>query len=320
MPPTKQHGPLNAFRDGVNVNDGTMCRQPSPLPKPTGAAVSSTPRRTIKVLALDGGKVLDLLYHVALSEVQWQSLNANPPEDPPRQVLEHKARDLAAKLYDQFLEASAEGSVQAKAFLANQCERQNKFLQQSQAFYGSRVLDLAGQQKTNSEIAFGAQVVKSAATVGVGGGVVLVAAAFGVTLAGPEIIAAAAIGLVFDVVMEGIHDHSRHEDSGPNTVVIGFPQAVATDAGTIAASAQQVGAQATMAALEKTLSYPLKSSVYRSAASNAGTLDGLLSALGVLQVGVALYQETGPLIGAFDQMQSSSKQYNALQSYNSGKK
>jgi hypothetical protein len=320
MPSTRQPRPLNAFRDGVNVNDGTMCRQSSPRPKPAGAAVSSKPKRTIKVLALDGGKVLDLLYHVALSEVQWQDLNANSSVDPQPLVQQHKARDLAAKLYDGFLAASARGSVQAKAFLANQREHQKQILQKSQAIYQSQVVKLEGQQKLYSEVAFGAQVVKSAATVGVAGGVVLVAGLFGVTLAGPAIIGGALIGLGYDVSIEIINDLSHHEDLGPNTVVIGFPQATANDAVSIAGSVQQVGADATKAALEKTLSYPLKSSVYRSAASTAGTLDGLLRVLGVLQVGVAIYQETGPLIGAYDQMQSVSKQYNALQSSTSGKR
>jgi len=312
---------LNAFRDGVNVNDGTMCRQSSPRPKSTGAAVSSKPKRTIKVLALDGGKVLDFLYHVALSEVWWQDLNANSSVDPQPLVQQHKARDLAAKLYDGFLEASAKGSVQAKAFLANQREHQKQITQQMQAIYQSQLVKLAGQQKLYSEVAFGAQVVKSVATVGVAGGVAVVAGIFfGLTLAGPAIIGGALIGLGYDVAIEIINDVSHHEDLGPNTVVIGFPQATANDAVSIAGSVQQVGADATKAALEKTLSYPLKSSVYRSAASTAGTLDGLLRVLGVLQVGVAIYQETGPLIGAYDQMQSVSNQYNALQSSTSGKR
>jgi hypothetical protein len=297
-----------------------MCRQPSPLPRPTGVAKSSQPKRTIKVLALDGGKVLDLLYHVALSEVQWQDLNANSSDDPLPLVQQHKARDLAAKLYGEFLEASAHGSVQAKAFLAGQSERQKNFLQQSQAIYESQAVKLAGQQKLLSEVAFGAQVVKSVATVGVAGGVVLVAGVFGLALVGPELIAGAAIGLGYDVALEVIKDVSHYEDSGPNTVVIGFPQAAATDAVSVAGSVSQVGAEATQAALENTLSYPLKSSVYRSAASSAGTLDRLFNYLGVLSTAVAVYQEAGPLIGAYDQMQNSTKQYNALQGSTSGKK
>jgi hypothetical protein len=312
VPSTKQPRPLNAFRDGVNVNDGTMCRQSSPRPKSTGAAVSSKPKRTIKVLALDGGKVLDLLYHVALSEVQWQDLNANSSVDPQPLVQQHKARDLAAKLYDGFLAASAKGNAQAIAFLTAQSEHQKQILQKSQAIYESRVLDLAGKQKMYSEIYMGAQAVKSTATVSM--------AVIGCFLAGPAIIGGALLGLGYDVAVEVINDVSHHEDLGPNTVVIGFPQATANDAVSIAGSVQQVGADATKAALEKTLSYPLKSSVYRSAASTAGTLDGLLRVLGVLQVGVAIYQETGPLIGAYDQMQSVSKQYNALQSSTSGKR
>jgi len=306
MPGSRQPGLLDGCRDHVNLKDGTLCRQASPIPRSIGTALTSQTKRKIKILALDGAKVHDFLFHVALAEVQWQDLNADASADAQPLVQKHQALKLAATLYDRFLAASAEGSGQATAFLADQHQRQKKFLQESQALLHSQQLKLAGDEKTLSEIALGLQLVKSSATVGV--------AVIGCFLTGPAIIAGAAIGLGFDVTMEVIKDFSHAEESGPSTVVIGFPQTAANDAATLAGSVQQVSADATRDALAKTLSYPLKSSVFRSASLTAKQLDGLLRGLGVLSVGVAIYQEIGPVLGSVEQVQSVDKSYDSLQS------
>lgn len=306
MPGSRQPGPLDGCRDHVQVKDGTLCQQSSPIPKPTGAALPSRSKRKIKVLALDGAKVHDFLFHVALAEVQWQDLNTDPSADAQPLVQKHKALNLASGLYDLFLVASAKGSVAATAFLAEQHKHQREVLQASQKILQSQQLKLAGQEKALSEIVLGAQAVKSAATVGV--------AVIGCFLTGPAIIAGAAIGLGFDVTLEVIKDVSKAQDSGPSTVLIGFPQAAANDAASLAGSVQQVSAEATQVALAKTLSYPLKSSIYRAAVLTAGQLKGLLGALGVLSAGVAIYQEWGPVKGAFEQMQNTDKYYDSLQS------
>ena len=306
MPVSRQPGPLDGGQHRTDVKDGTLCLQASPIPRPTGSAPASRPKCKIKVLALDGAKVHDLLFHVALAEVQWQDLNTDTPADAQPLVQEHKALNLAGKLYDRFLAASAKGPVAATAFLAEQLKHQKKISQASQKILHSQELELANEQKVYSEIALGAQVAKSVATVGV--------AVIGCFLAAPEIITGAMIGLGFDVTVEVIKEVSQAQDSGPSTVVIGFPQAAANDAASLAGSVQQVSAEATRDALAKTLSYPLKSSVYRGAALTAEQLKGLLCALGILSVGVAIYQEWGPVKGAFEQVQSTHKYYDSLQS------
>jgi hypothetical protein len=310
MAGSRQPGPLDGRRDRVNVKDGTLPLQASPIPKPTGSVLTARPKRTIKVLALDGAKVHDFLFHVALAEVRWEDLNTDPSGDAQPLVQKHKALDLAAKLYDLFLAASAKGSTQAKAFLADQGTRQKKLLQESQSILHAQQVKLAAREEVLSEVAFGAQAVKSAATVGV--------AVIGCFLTGPAIISGALIGLGFDVIMEGIKDVGNAQESGPNTVVIGFPQTVANDAVSVAGSVQQVSAEATRDALAKTLSYPLKSSVYRFASLTSDQLNGLLRGLGVLSTGVAIYQEIGPVMGSVEQMQSARTYYDSLQSSGSG--
>jgi hypothetical protein len=244
------------------------------------------------------------LFHVALSEIQWQDLNAHPRTDMQFAVQRQRALDRASTLYGRFLEASSRGPGEAILFLTTQHDLQKEFLLKSQTILHSLQLEAARKQVLLSEVAFAAQTVKSAASAGV--------AVIGVLITGPEILAGAGIALGFDVSMEFISRIGAAGESDANTVVVGFKQMVANDAVTVAGSMKQTSAEAIKELLQKTLNYPLKSSTYRSAFSTAARLDRLLKILGTLSAAVTLYTEFGPWKAAFSEMQSARNSYRQL--------
>ncbi len=269
----------------------------------TGTTQTSTkPKRKIRVMGFDGAKVHDLLFHVALSEIQWRDLSSIPPNQNSSLVQNHQARSRGSMLYERFLRACAEGPGHATTFLAQQYKLQKMYLQKSQALLQSSGLKLAKDQAFLSEVAFGAQVVKSTATVGV--------AIIGLFLAGPEVILGAGIGLGFDVAMEMV---SRMGEAKADAVVVGFKQTVANDVVNVAGSTQQVGLDSAKKVMEKTLSYPMKSSIYRSAAKTAVDLNRLMIAMGMISAGVTLYTEGSAALGSYDQMIEAQSYASSLQ-------
>jgi hypothetical protein len=209
-------------------------------------------------LGFDGSKVHDFLFHVALSEIQWQDLVSNPQANVDSAIQNHRALDRASMLYDLFLQACSKGPNQATAFLAQQHDLQKKYLRESQAILQSIQQKNARNLVMLSELAFGTQVVKSTATAGV--------AIIGLCLTGSAALVGAGIALGFDLTIEAIKHLGPSNDSNADTVVVGFKQTVANDAVGVAGSAQQVSLDASKEILQQTLSYPQKSSIFRSVA------------------------------------------------------
>ena len=303
-------GPLNQLERSVCIEDGTMCRAEGARPGSLGLgqAAASTPvragapsgsanpKRTIRILGFDGSKVHDFLFHVALSEIQWQDLASDPQADVNSAVQKHRALNRASLLYGMFLQACSAGPNQATGFLAQQHDLQKKYLLRSQAILQSIQQKNARNLVMLSELAFGAQVVKSTATAGV--------AIIGLLLTGPAVITGSVVALGFDVAMEAVKQLGPSNDSNADTVVVGFKQTAATDAVGVAGSIQQVSLDAAKEILQQTLSYPRKSSIYRSVAETGAQLDFLLSALQYFSAGVTLYTEAGAIESSYNQMQA----------------
>jgi len=292
-------------RQAVNVSDGTLCLAESPKPKSLGHSVAPRPKHRVKVLGFDGAKVHEFLFHVALAEIDWQDLKSGSNTDQSADVRNHRAGDRASALYSLFLDACSKGPKQAAAFVVAQHELQRDYLLKSQAVLKTQQRDAARNQAALSEVAFGLQTVKSAATVGV--------AIIGLFLAGPEIVAGSVVALGFDVSMQLISSLGSSNEPEADTVIVGFKQTVANDAVGVAGSVQQVGMEATRDTLQQTLSYPLKSSVFRSATSNAAGLSHLLTTLGVISAGVTLYSEVKSSWSSFEEMQKARGAYSAAQ-------
>lgn len=292
-------------RQAVDVSDGTLCRAESPRPKSLGHIVASRPKRRAKVLAFDGAKVHEFLFHVALAEISWQDLATSANTDQSAAVRNHRARDRACVLYGLFLDACSKGPRQAAAFLSTQHEIQRDSLLKSQTILKTQQRDAARNQAVLSEVAFGLQTVKSAATVGV--------AIIGLFLAGPEIVTGSIVALGFDVSMQLTSKLGPSNEPEADTVIVGFKQSVANDVVGVAGSAQQAGMEATRDVLQQTLSYPLKSSTFRAATSNAAGLSHLLTTLGVISAGVTLYSEYESSKSSFEEMRKNNGSYSAMQ-------
>ncbi len=289
----------------TNVNDGTLCRAESSRPGSLGRYSAARTNRRIKVLGFDGAKVHDFLFHVALAEISWRELTVRPDAVYESADQKQKALDRASMLYGLFLDACKKGPAEATAFLAAQHDLQKEYLRKSQAILRTMQVSAAHNQAMLSEAAFGTQVVKSTATFGV--------AVIGLLLVGPEAVAGAVIAFGFDSSLEMINRFGSPHQGDADAVVVGFRQTMANDASGVAGSARQASAEATKDVLEKTLSYPLKSGTYRSAASTAARLDVLLKTLGVISAGITLYGEYNTTKSSFDQMQRARDSYAALQ-------
>jgi hypothetical protein len=296
--------PTVAGRQAVNVKDGTLCLAASPNPKSLGQTVASKGSRRIKVLGFDGAKVHDFLFHAAIAEISWQDLTTDANADQSADVKRHRALNRASALYGMFLDAASKGPKQATDFLTTQHGLQRNYLLKSQAILQKQQLSAARNQTALSEVAFGLQTVKSAATATV--------AILGLCLAGPEIIAGSLVSLDFDLIMHSVSELGPSDQPGADAVVVGFKQSIANDGVTVAGSVQQVGMEATRDVLQQTLSYPLKSSTFRSAASDAAGLSSLLTTLGYISAGITLYSEVTTSWNSFKEMQKARGDYSAL--------
>jgi hypothetical protein len=286
----------------LNIQDGTLCRAESPKPGPIGADPFSAIglERRIRVLGFDGAKTHDFLFNVSLAEIEWQELNANPRAAVDSIVPTQRALEGASVLYDEFLDACSKGPNYATAFLAEQHDRQRKYLHQSLAVLQSLQRENAHYQLLLAKIEFGAQVVKSLATAGV--------AIMGLFLAVPEVVTGAGIAFGYDVVIETVKRLGSSNKSGADTVLVGFKQTVANDAANVLASGRQVTLEGTRRVLQRTLNYPLKSTMYRSTIATVARLDVLLKTLGGLSVAVTIYTEALESIQSFEQIQKAGSQ------------
>ena len=279
----------------VNVRDGTLCRAESPRPGSVSPDPLAKRHSKLKILAFDGAKVHDFLFHVALAEVEWQDLDVNPRSALDAPVPKDRVNERASKLYDMFLDSCSESPNAATAFLAEQHNLQKQYLLKSQAILESVRLENANREVLLSRMLFGAQAVKSAATAGI--------AIAGLFLAGPEIVAGAGIALGYDVVMEFIKRTGSSIETHADAVVVGFKQTVANDAVAVAGSVRQEHLERTKEVLERTLRYPKRSSTYRSMVASGAQLDTLLKTLGVISAGVTLYTESTEVWASYEQMQ-----------------
>jgi hypothetical protein len=248
----------------------------------------------LKILAFDGAKVHDFLFHVALAEVEWQDLDVNPRSALDAPVPKDRVNERASMLYEMFLDSCSRSPKAATAFLAEQHNLQKQYLLKSQAIFKSVAADYAKQEVLLSRMLFGAQAVKSAATAGI--------AIAGLFLAGPEI-AGAGIALGYNVVMEFIKRTGSSNEAHADAVVVGFKQSVANDAVAVAGSIRQKYLERTKEVLERTLRYPKRSSTYRSMVASGAQLDTLLKTLGVISAGVTLYTESKEVWASYEQMQ-----------------
>jgi hypothetical protein len=303
-------GPQCQLERSVRIEDGTMCRAEGARPGSVGLGQAGTsnpvrsgapsgtanPKRTIRILGFDGSKVHDFLFHIAFSEIQWQDLVSDPTANVNPAVQKHRALNLASMLYDKFLQACSAGPNQATGFLAQQHDLQKKYLRESQVILQSIQQKNARNLVMLSELAFGAQAVKSIATAGV--------AIIGLMLTGPAVVTGAVVALGFDLTMEAVKQLGPSNDSNADTVVVGFKQTAATDAVDVAGEAQHVSLDATKEILQQTLSYPQKSSIYRSVVATGAQLDSLLTVLGYFSAGVTLYTEARDSFSSYDQMQT----------------
>jgi len=266
---------------------------------------TSTQKRKhhLKVLAFDGAKVHDFLFHVAMAQVWWQDLKADPRNLPSELVQAHRARNHASKLYDMFLEACRRGPRFATEFLARQHQLQRSYLAQSQPIWQSLQASAARRQLALSEAKLGFQAIKSAATVAVAIG--------GLLLVGP---AGALITIGFDIAMELVKRLDHTQETGANTVVIGFKQTMLNDTTDFAGETESVILQAKKAAMLRTLAYPGRSSAYREVASMTSQLDWALRAFGVLAAGVTIYTEARETYAAFEEMKKAQISYSQVQS------
>src|ERR1035438_9062728 len=87
----------------VNIKDGTLCRAESPRPGPVSRDPLAKRHSKLKILAFDGAKVHDFLFHVALAEIEWQDLDVNPRSALDAPVPKDRANARASMLYDMFL-------------------------------------------------------------------------------------------------------------------------------------------------------------------------------------------------------------------------
>jgi hypothetical protein len=246
------------------------------------------------------------LFHVALSEVRWQDLCTDSKADVQQDVQIHRALNRAAMLYDSFLAAASRGPSAATKFLAKQHALQHEYLMKSQTILARLQRDAAGRVAAYSEMAFGAQMVKSTATAAV--------AIIGLLITGSAAVTAAAIGLGFDVTVEMVNRLGPANHSGADAVVIGFKQTVANDVTGLVGEARKARLEATKNVMEKTLKCRMRSSKFRSVVASSARLDVLLKTLGYLSAGITIYSEVETDIASYGQMQAARHAYSALQS------
>ena len=295
MAGSRNQGPAGSH--SVDIRDGTLCCAPSPTSGSLGhhQGATSTVRRKVKVLGFEGAKVYDSLYRVAMAQVQWENLNANPQAAIDTPVPRQTYIDRTSKLYDEFLAACSKGPNQATAFLAREHSLQKQYSTQSMAILDSLRDRYADNADMLAKLALAAQATKSLATVGVG--------VIGLLLEGPPILVGATVALGYDVLVEVVKHLGPSQETDADTVVVGAKQTIANDVVGAAGTARQTALSGTQTALEKLLAYPKKSSIYRSVAAEGVRVDALLKSLGVISLGVTLYSEWQDVKASYRQMQ-----------------
>ena len=279
----------------VNVRDGTLCRAESPRPGSVSPDPLAKRHSKLKILAFDGAKVHDLLFHVALAEVEWQDLDVNPRSALDAPVPKDRVNERASMLYEMFLDSCSKSPKAATAFLAEQHNLQKQYLLKSQAIFKSVAADYAKQEILLSRMLFGAQAVESAASAGIA-----IASLF---LTGPEIVAGAGIELGHEVVMEFIKRTGSSNEVHADAVVVGFQQTVANEAVAVAGDVRHGHLELTKEVLDTTLRYPKRSSIYRSVVAGGARLDALLKTLGVISAGVTLYTASREVWASYEEIQ-----------------
>jgi hypothetical protein len=265
----------------------------------TPAAANS--KRKFKVLALDGAKVYDFLFHVAIAQVWLQDLMANPKNLPTAAAQALRARGIASILYASFLQAAHQGPQKAVAFLTRQHELQRHYLLQAQPILQAQQLAAARNVAFLSEWSFGTQVVKSTAISTVAVGALFV-----------DGVAVSALGLTLDVSLEIVGAFGSKTETQPNTVVVGFKQTMLNDTVGLLGSVDQMILQGKGQALAQTLSSPMKSSIYRTDMATADRIDSLSGALGVLSAVVTVYSEFEDSAASYKQMTAAQNEVTQL--------
>ena len=109
--------------------------------------------------------------------------------------------------------------------------------------------------------------------------------------------------------MELVKRLSPSNGSDADTVVVGFKQALYNDASSLAGELRKERLGAAVKVLEKTLSYPRRSSVFRSIVANMDRVELLMKTLGWFSAGVTLYAEIKDIKTSCEQMQRARMSY-----------
>ena len=262
------------------------------------------PGRKVRVLGFDAAKVHEFLFHVALAEVQWQDLGADGARQTSLVLQKQRATSIANHLYDGFLRACTKGPRSATSFLARQHELQKMYLYKTRALLAVAQRRIVGDQVLLSEVSFGAQTVKSVAIASV--------AIMSLFLVGSAAVVGAGVVLGLDVSVELINKLGSYNDPKADAVVVGFKQTVVNDIVGVAGSTEEVTFANRGRLLEKTLSYPLRSSTYRSLVETQAHLDVLMKALGWITAGITLYSEFNTTKASYEQMREAQTSYSQL--------
>ncbi len=285
----------------VDISDGTLCRLESPKAGAIGNPVvsASKPKIKVKVLGFDGVKVYGFLYVFAQAEIEWQNLRADPQAAIEEPVPKQQYIDRASALYGDFLAACSKGPRPAKTFFEQKHALLKQYTQQSQAILQSLQDQVVDREAYLSVVAFGLQVTKSLATIAMGA-IPLYAAFMIVSL---PTVAAAGVGITYDVFVEYLKPSEDEEKMKPDHVVIGFRQTLFNDKAGLWGGLAKDSSDEIAAVKKMTLLFPKKSSIYRSAVTLSSRLDHLLKGMGILSLLTTLWTEEHDTIDSFNAMQ-----------------
>lgn len=277
--------------------------------KTAGAgSLRSRSTKTAKILGFDARKTRDFLFHVALAEARLQALMSNPEASFDSPAMKSQADARAAALFDWFLEACAKGPQPATQFLSSQHAIFKHNLELAQGILQDEQRKIADRNARLSELAFGAQVVKSTATA---------ALAIGVLFLAPEVaLAGALLQLDYDLWLHVIDQLDPSGSPHADAVTIGFGQTMYNDVTGISGELQHSSDEALAAKLANALKYPSKSSTYRAATASASRLNMAMKALGWIGAGVTVITEGSAVLDSYHQMQTEQKAAAQLNSPN----
>ena len=325
MATSRSPGPAGSH--SVNTRDGTLCCLQSPIARPVGCNHVLTAKRKAKVLVYDGGKVYDILYHVAVAEIQWQNLYDNPQAAMEKTVPKERYLARTAVLFDGFLEACTEGPKQAHAYLDHWQDLQKKYLNKSNDILQSLLKQNADNRAVLGELAFAVQIIKSAATLTVGAigvavtfdVIVVPSIAVGTVVVGSDTL----VALGYDAGGYIVSKMWPSDETHANTVVVearpnyglgtvGPKQTILNDALSVGADVKKRVLEKSIKVMKRRLPFRNKSSIYRSAVEEAGSIDILLRSLGIISMGAALWGEWVDLYGSYQQMQDLNNEKNKI--------